>query len=712
MAEVVTLGLLIALALALRVYKLDKSLWLDEVITCRHAGRSIVDVLHRSYPFYMLIMHFLLPYGSSEVFLRLPSLLAGLAGVGCTYGLARKVSGRTAAFVAAFLVAVSAFHVEHSQEMRYYSVMALTAVLTAWALRAAVLRGGKWRWLGVLAASGIGIANHIMFVPFLGAMMAGAGLAALGKGKYRAVGALVLCGLVLAGVFVPVWIRQGNVPWTMVRRVFGSSPTPVQEPTGQEGDSSGASTRPVERPERLHVSQYLAYGRELFGNPNTLAAATLITLGFLGIAWLLARRVLMAAMILASVVLVPLPFFIFPAGHFYAARYFIPLLPLLAIAAGTGVCALGDGGAALWRRFRATHGPDMIAAGQAIASLAVLAILGVSAYASLGRYYEETPRWDWKRLMRETADGLRPGDRIVYVRPSDLEWTTDWCAEFYRERFQTCAALCLIEPDRVTTPIELAELARKHPNAAIWVVGARYEPLVPATIGAEFESLLGRLEATRRDYGQAVLYRIPAPATNLIVGGDFENAGAGRPAVAGVREEGGSFIRGNVRELLSSDAYEGDHAGLLIGPEPSGRQPNLFFDVPYSAESRKSEPLIFSAMVKHVNYATFEEPRLVAEVVLVATNRGGDFTWKTLKRIEYSRDWHLVAAKIDFHEDIPTGVLEWRVGFAFNNSAGKLWIDNVQLQRGELPSPFVNGTRPPHDVVLWGWSALEEGAGP
>lgn len=708
----VTLGLLIALALTLRLYKLDKSLWLDEIITCRHAGRSIVDVLHRSYPFYMLVMHFLLPYGAGEVFLRLPSLLAGLAGVGCTYGLARKVSGRTAAFVAAFLVAVSAFHVEHSQEMRYYSVMALTAVLTAWALNAAVLYGGKWRWLGVLAASGIGIANHIMFIPFLGAMMAGAGLAALGKGKYRAVGALVLCGLVLAGVFVPVWIRQGNVPWTMVRSVFGGGTPAVTETTGKEHESEEAREKPVDRPERLYVNQYLAYGRDLFGNPNALAAATLIILGFLGIAWLLARRVVLAAMILASVVLAPLPFFIFPAGHFYAARYFMPLLPLLAVAAGTGVCALGDGGAALWRRVRATHGPDMIATGQAIASLAAVAVLGVSAYASLGRYYEETPRWDWKSLMQDTADGLRPGDRIVYVRPSDLEWTTDWCGEFYRERFQTGAALCLIEPDRVTTPVELAQLAREHPNAAIWVVGAHYEPLIPVTIGAEFDSLLARLDATRRDYGQAVLYRIPAPATNFIAGGDFENVRPGRPAVGHVRAGGNGFVSGNVRELLSGDAYEGDQAVLLIGPKPGARQPNLLFEGPHPAGFETSSPLIFSAMVKHVNHPTFEAPRLVAEVVLIVTNKDGSSICKTLKRIEHSRDWHLVAAQFDPHEDIPPDAGEWQVGFVFNNSAGKLWVDNVQLQRGELPSPFVNGTRSPHDVLLWGWSASAEDTGP
>jgi hypothetical protein len=113
-------------------------------------------------------------------------------------------------------------------------------------------------------------------------------------------------------------------------------------------------------------------------------------------------------------------------------------------------------------------------------------------------------------------------------------------------------------------------------------------------------------------------------------------------------------------------------------------------------------------MVKHVNRPTFEEPRLVAEMVLLAIHPDGRFTWKTLQRIEGTRDWHLVAVRIDPREDIP-----WRyVGFRFNNSAGRLWIDNVQLQPGKLPSPFVDGTRAPHDVLLSDWSHREEGTEP
>ncbi len=706
LAEVVTLGLLLGVALALRLYMLDKSLWLDEVITCRHAGRSIVDVLHRSAPLYMLLMHFWLPFSSSEILLRLPSLLFGLAGIACTYGLARRVSGPAAAFVAGFLMVVSPFHVEHSQDARYYTLVALTSVLTAWALRSAVNRGGTWRWAAVVAVSGAGIANHLIFIPFLIAMMTGAGLAALVKQRYKALGALVLCGLALVAGFVPVWIRQGNIPSTMVQGVFADKQPASSESAEKPAHAVEAQPEGLIQSEGLRVSQYVQFCGELFGKLNPTAVATLIVLGLLGAAWLLARRVTTAAIILAAILLAPIPLFLLPATHFYAARYFMPLLPLFAVAVGAGVCALGDGGAALAHRLRKGDGPYMISAGQALASITALTILGLSAYGSLGRYYDETPRWDWKGLVRETTDRLRPGDAIVYVRPDALEWTTDWCADFYRERYQTSAGLALIEPERLETPEELEEFARSHPNAAIWVVGAHYEPLLPATIGSEFAPLLARLGASRRDYGQATLYCIPGPTANLIAGGDFEDPAATRPTLCSVSGNGGIMMMEDIRGILSSEAFEGNYAVRLDSPTANGRQPNLLFDIPGYAEWRCRGPLVFSAMVKHDNITTLKDPRLVAEIVLVAAGRDG-VTWKTLKRIENSRGWHLVAAAINADEDTSSDTVAWKVGFAFNDSAGTLWLDNVQLQEGELPSPFVNGARAPHDVVLWDWSSHE-----
>ena len=83
---------LLALAAGVRIYRVDAAeLWLDEACTYRFADMSQGDLLHALFtteghpPVYyefMMLWHRLGgSYGTSEIWLRLPSLVAGIAMV-------------------------------------------------------------------------------------------------------------------------------------------------------------------------------------------------------------------------------------------------------------------------------------------------------------------------------------------------------------------------------------------------------------------------------------------------------------------------------------------------------------------------------------------------------------------------------------------------------------------------------------------------------
>lgn len=119
------------LALALRIYQLGtESLWIDE-------GYSIEDARNLNFrlgvqdvrPLYNIILSLWLHLGESEFVLRLPAALLGATAVLAVYLLGRRIASEHAGLFAAGLMAVSPLHVNHSQEVRMYSLVTLLVLL-------------------------------------------------------------------------------------------------------------------------------------------------------------------------------------------------------------------------------------------------------------------------------------------------------------------------------------------------------------------------------------------------------------------------------------------------------------------------------------------------------------------------------------------------------------------------------------------------------
>ncbi len=164
---------IILLSLALRIYKLDASLWFDEietVIKYIHIPTSQLLVTYENLNNYMF--HSLLAqlsvgvFGESTWALRLPAMLFGVASIWALWRLCFEVVGPWEARFAALLMAVSYHHVWFSQNGRGYTGLLFFALVATWLLIKA-LRDPSWRvWLGFGVCLALSMYTHLTAVFF------------------------------------------------------------------------------------------------------------------------------------------------------------------------------------------------------------------------------------------------------------------------------------------------------------------------------------------------------------------------------------------------------------------------------------------------------------------------------------------------------------------------------------------------------------------
>ncbi|KPL25921.1 MAG: hypothetical protein AMJ72_12975, partial [Acidithiobacillales bacterium SM1_46] len=154
--EVVMLVAVLALAAALRLWGLGtKSFWLDEILAVERSRSLRQAVMYcatgHEPPLRYYLLHYLTQFDPPELFARLPSFLLGVATVGLLWVLARTLFGVRVAIVAAFLLAVSPWHIVHSQDARMYAVMMFFWVLSLLLLFRALERPAQPLWWPALA---------------------------------------------------------------------------------------------------------------------------------------------------------------------------------------------------------------------------------------------------------------------------------------------------------------------------------------------------------------------------------------------------------------------------------------------------------------------------------------------------------------------------------------------------------------------------------
>jgi len=89
-----------------------------------------------------------------EVWIRLPSIAAGVASVAALYYAVRALAGSRAGLVAALVLAVAPYHVIFSNYSRGFVLAGLGLVLALWAA-ARLVRGGDQRWWALYAGGAV-----------------------------------------------------------------------------------------------------------------------------------------------------------------------------------------------------------------------------------------------------------------------------------------------------------------------------------------------------------------------------------------------------------------------------------------------------------------------------------------------------------------------------------------------------------------------------
>jgi len=124
-----TLFLLILLAFLLRLPNLGYSFYGDEMFSLvRDSNHLLTDSCDRARPLYFSLLFLWRTIGfDGEVGLRLLSVVFGVLSVPLAWTIGHRIGGRGFAIGYSLLLATSPLHVEFSQELRMYSLIALAS---------------------------------------------------------------------------------------------------------------------------------------------------------------------------------------------------------------------------------------------------------------------------------------------------------------------------------------------------------------------------------------------------------------------------------------------------------------------------------------------------------------------------------------------------------------------------------------------------------
>lgn len=169
------LAAILVVATALRIYRLDAGLWLDEILTYSNYAQLPFGELVSTYGsenqhfLYSLLAHasFMI-FGPSAWSLRLPAVLFGVASIWALYMFAREVTSTREALLSAALLAFSYHHVWFSQNARGYTGLLFWTLASSWLLFRALRDARPKLWLLYAAAASLGVYTHMtmLFVIF------------------------------------------------------------------------------------------------------------------------------------------------------------------------------------------------------------------------------------------------------------------------------------------------------------------------------------------------------------------------------------------------------------------------------------------------------------------------------------------------------------------------------------------------------------------
>lgn len=157
------------MGLLLRLYQLGKdSFWIDEVGVAQVIHKpSIIEMLQAAHnhvmamPLDYVLDWFFARFGSSEGLLRMPAALWGVLTLAVCYLFFKRLTNQTVAVLTTLFLALSPFHIQYSQELRFYAALVFFYWLVTWLLWRAIENPTKKGWVLFSLSAIIGIYFHV-----------------------------------------------------------------------------------------------------------------------------------------------------------------------------------------------------------------------------------------------------------------------------------------------------------------------------------------------------------------------------------------------------------------------------------------------------------------------------------------------------------------------------------------------------------------------
>jgi cellulose synthase (UDP-forming) len=164
----VRVAVLTSFGLGLRLALMGvQSIRLDESLSLREARLPLGTMVQNLFtwdvhpPLYYTVLHgWVAVAGTSEVALRLPSVVFGAAAVPLLYLVARRLTSEQGATVAAAIGAASPFWVWHSDEARMYTLLLALSLAALWGLFRACERNRSRDWLVYAVLTALSLCSH------------------------------------------------------------------------------------------------------------------------------------------------------------------------------------------------------------------------------------------------------------------------------------------------------------------------------------------------------------------------------------------------------------------------------------------------------------------------------------------------------------------------------------------------------------------------
>ena len=460
---VVAVGLIALLA---RLHGIgDKPFWMDEITTLQRSSMSWSGIITDSLSFHHLPSYFVLeswmvPFGDTEIVLRLPSAIFGALSCVALFGIGYALAGVRAGFLAGLLMALSPLQVQYGQEARSYAMVTCLISIALWGLVKLACdpaaasrpwrdpRSARWAWaayaLGTLAA--LNVLSVALF------WLLAANLAAPVIARHRDASGRAFLG---RWALVNASLLLVSLPWFVAMYLATRSHL-----------TEGLDWIPPLNPARIWstvASVYLMRHSSLIGlhllkGGVPLFALTVAMLSTLGLLHLARRRTTLIVLALALVTL--------PLSLLVLSLITPVLMPRFALWSAVPFFALaGTGLRFLPRRWQAP----------AMGVVVVAALVNLSPY-----YREETkPRWDLAAATLQA--GLQEDDLVLVDDP--------WAVKMMNVYLSRIGAS--LPPEGWTVDRAVAQERLNH-GGQVWAVHGRVGQADKETI-AEFRSSLATL---------------------------------------------------------------------------------------------------------------------------------------------------------------------------------------------------------------------------